>query len=117
MVQAILLKPYASRLPLARLTREERTALAQEIMGTATIPAALERLIGDTTDGNPFLSRSWPCRSWRAASSSAGLRVALLVNQAIVFVRLLQLVEYYADLTRFEPVATGLGDPSLLGNY
>jgi hypothetical protein len=58
MVQAILLKPYASRLPLARLTREERTALAQEIMGTATIPAALERLLGDTTDGNPFLSRS-----------------------------------------------------------
>jgi class 3 adenylate cyclase/tetratricopeptide (TPR) repeat protein len=54
MVRAILDKPYASRLPLARLTREESTALAQEILGTATIPAALERLIGDTTDGNPF---------------------------------------------------------------
>jgi hypothetical protein len=44
-------------------------------------------------------------------------RVALLVNQVLVFLRLFQLVEHYADLTRFEPVATGLGDPSLLGNY
>jgi predicted ATPase len=54
MVQAILHKPHASRLSLPRLTREESTSLAQEILGTATIPAALERLIGDTTDGNPF---------------------------------------------------------------
>jgi class 3 adenylate cyclase/tetratricopeptide (TPR) repeat protein len=54
MVQAILDKPYASRLALPRLTREESTALAQEILGTATLPAALERLIDDTTDGNPF---------------------------------------------------------------
>jgi class 3 adenylate cyclase len=54
MVQAILHKPYASRLSLPRLTREESTALAQEILGTATIPAALERLIDDTTDGNPL---------------------------------------------------------------
>jgi tetratricopeptide (TPR) repeat protein len=54
MVQAILHKPYASRLSLPRLTREESAALAQEILGTATIPAALERLIDDTTDGNPF---------------------------------------------------------------
>jgi tetratricopeptide (TPR) repeat protein len=54
MVRAILHKPYASRLSLPRLTREESMALAQEILGTATIPAALERLIADTTDGNPF---------------------------------------------------------------
>ena len=44
-------------------------------------------------------------------------RVALLVNQILVFLRLFQLGEYYADLTRFEPVAAGLGDPSLLGAY
>jgi class 3 adenylate cyclase len=54
MVRAILHKPYASRLALPRLSREESTALAQEMLGTATIPAALERVIGDTTDGNPF---------------------------------------------------------------
>ncbi len=54
MVRAILDKPYASRLPLARLSPAESTALVQELLGTATIPPALERLIGDTTDGNPF---------------------------------------------------------------
>ncbi len=54
MVRAILLKPYASRLPVARLSPAESTALVQELLGTATIPPALERLIGDTTDGNPF---------------------------------------------------------------
>ena len=44
-------------------------------------------------------------------------RVALLVNQAPVLLRLMQLVEHYADLTRFEPIAVDLGDPSLLGAY
>jgi hypothetical protein len=42
-------------------------------------------------------------------------RVALLVNQALVSGRLFQLGEHYADLTRCEPVAAGLGDPSALG--
>jgi tetratricopeptide (TPR) repeat protein len=44
-------------------------------------------------------------------------RVALLVNQVLVFLRLFQLVEYYEHLTRFERVAADLGEPSLLGAY
>ncbi len=44
-------------------------------------------------------------------------RVTLLVNQILVFLRLFQLGEYYEHLTRFEPVALGLSDASLLGAY
>ncbi len=44
-------------------------------------------------------------------------RVALIANQIPVFLLLFQLVEYYEHLTRFEPVAVGLDEPSSLGAY
>jgi class 3 adenylate cyclase/tetratricopeptide (TPR) repeat protein len=44
-------------------------------------------------------------------------RITLLVNQALVFFRLFELVHHYEDLTRFEPIAVGLGDLHLLGAY
>jgi class 3 adenylate cyclase/tetratricopeptide (TPR) repeat protein len=42
-------------------------------------------------------------------------RISLLVNQANVFFLLLKIPEYYDLLTRYEPMARGLGNPELLG--
>ena len=42
-------------------------------------------------------------------------RISLLVNQSIVFQLLFKFPEYYDLLTRYEPIAVGLGDPGLLG--
>ena len=44
-------------------------------------------------------------------------RIALLVNQAEVFVLLLNLQEYYDLLTRYESTVVGLEDPGLLGAF
>ena len=44
-------------------------------------------------------------------------RVSLLVNQVEVFVLLLKLPDYYELLTRYEPMASGLGNPELLGAF
>ena len=54
MVRAILQKPYASSIPLERLSPEQSTALVQELLETASIPVELEQLIAARTDGNPF---------------------------------------------------------------
>jgi class 3 adenylate cyclase/tetratricopeptide (TPR) repeat protein len=54
MVRAILTKPYAARVSLEPLSPEQSTALAQELLATATIPAALEQLIITRAEGNPF---------------------------------------------------------------
>jgi class 3 adenylate cyclase/tetratricopeptide (TPR) repeat protein len=54
MVRAILSKSYASSVPLAPLAPLQRTAMAQDILGTAEIPAELEQLIVTKTDGNPL---------------------------------------------------------------
>jgi len=42
-------------------------------------------------------------------------RIALLVNQIMVFRMLFQFTEYHALLTRYESIANRLGDPGLLG--
>jgi class 3 adenylate cyclase/tetratricopeptide (TPR) repeat protein len=44
-------------------------------------------------------------------------RIALLVNQWIVFMLLIKMSEYYDLLTRYEPMARGLGNPELLGAF
>ncbi len=44
-------------------------------------------------------------------------RISLLVNQGIVFLLLFKSPEYYDLLTRYEPMARGLGNPELLGAF
>ena len=44
-------------------------------------------------------------------------RISLLVNQGIVFLLLFRSPEYYDLLTRYEPMARGLGNPELLGAF
>ena len=43
--------------------------------------------------------------------------ISLLVNQWIVFLQLLKFKEYYELLTRYEPMAIGLGNQGLLGEF
>jgi class 3 adenylate cyclase/tetratricopeptide (TPR) repeat protein len=54
MVRSILTKPYATRVALEPLSPAQSTALAQDLLGTATIPTELEYLITTKTDGNPL---------------------------------------------------------------
>jgi class 3 adenylate cyclase/tetratricopeptide (TPR) repeat protein len=44
-------------------------------------------------------------------------RISLLVNQGLVFLLLFRSPEYYDLLTRYEPMARGLGNPELLGAF
>jgi class 3 adenylate cyclase len=44
-------------------------------------------------------------------------RISLLINQWMVFELLWQLAEYYEHLTRYEPIAVGLGNQELLGAF
>jgi tetratricopeptide (TPR) repeat protein len=44
-------------------------------------------------------------------------RISFLVNQWPTFFLLLKRVEHYELLTRYEPMAVGLGDPGLLGSF
>ncbi len=44
-------------------------------------------------------------------------RISLLVNQVEVFMLLFKTPEYYDLLTRYEPLASGLGNPELLGGF
>jgi class 3 adenylate cyclase/tetratricopeptide (TPR) repeat protein len=44
-------------------------------------------------------------------------RISLLVNQGIVFLLLFKSPEHYNLLTRYEPMARGLGNPELLGAF
>ena len=44
-------------------------------------------------------------------------RISLLVNQGDAFFLLIKMPEYYDLLTRFEPMARGLGNPELLGAF
>jgi tetratricopeptide (TPR) repeat protein len=44
-------------------------------------------------------------------------RISLLVNQGIVVLLLFRYQEYYDLLTRYEPMARGLGNPELLGAF
>jgi class 3 adenylate cyclase/tetratricopeptide (TPR) repeat protein len=44
-------------------------------------------------------------------------RISLLVSQGETFMLLLKFPEYYDLLTRYEPTASGLGDPKLLGAF
>jgi class 3 adenylate cyclase/tetratricopeptide (TPR) repeat protein len=54
LVRAILTKSYASRVPLEPLSPAQRTAMAQHILGKATLPPEVEQLIVTKTDGNPL---------------------------------------------------------------
>ena len=54
MVRAILSKPYASSVSLARLSAGESATLVQELVGAATVPKELADLVVRTADGNPF---------------------------------------------------------------
>jgi class 3 adenylate cyclase/tetratricopeptide (TPR) repeat protein len=53
-VRAVLAKPYASQVPLTPLAPAHRTTIAQEVLGTTTIPPEVEQLIITKTDGNPL---------------------------------------------------------------
>jgi tetratricopeptide (TPR) repeat protein len=44
-------------------------------------------------------------------------RISLLANQGIVFFLLFKSPEYYDLLTRYEPMARGIGNPELLGAF
>jgi class 3 adenylate cyclase/tetratricopeptide (TPR) repeat protein len=44
-------------------------------------------------------------------------RISLIVNQGEVFHQLFKFPEYYELLTRYEPMAEGLGNPELLGAF
>jgi len=44
-------------------------------------------------------------------------RISLLLRQVEAFMLLLKLPEYYDLLTRYEPMASGLGNPELLGAF
>jgi len=44
-------------------------------------------------------------------------RISLLVNQGVVFLLLFKSQEYYDLLTRYEPMAKGLGNPELMGAF
>ena len=44
-------------------------------------------------------------------------RISLLVNQWAAFLLLFKQPEYYDLLTRYEPMAVGLGDPGILGAF
>jgi tetratricopeptide (TPR) repeat protein len=44
-------------------------------------------------------------------------RISLLVSQGEAFMLLLKIPEYYDLLTRYEPMARGLGNPGLLGAF
>jgi class 3 adenylate cyclase/tetratricopeptide (TPR) repeat protein len=44
-------------------------------------------------------------------------RISLLVNQGVVFLLLFKNPEYYDLLTRYEPMASELGNPELLGAF
>jgi len=44
-------------------------------------------------------------------------RISLLVSQGEAFMLLLKIPEYYDLLTRYEPMAKGLGNPELLGAF
>ena len=54
MVRAILNKSYAQRVSLERLSGEDSQAMIRQLLGTATIPAELERLVESHADGNPL---------------------------------------------------------------
>src|SRR5919198_5164850 len=54
MVRAILSKSYAERVALEHLSAEQSHAMIADLLGTATIPLELERLIATQTDGNPL---------------------------------------------------------------
>jgi tetratricopeptide (TPR) repeat protein len=50
----ILTKPYAERVALERLPRQQSRAMIAELFGTAAVPRDLEELIATRTDGNPL---------------------------------------------------------------
>ena len=54
MVRAILNKSYAQRVSLEPLSGEDSQAMIRQLLGSATIPAELERLVESHTDGNPL---------------------------------------------------------------
>ncbi|HEX6379720.1 MAG TPA: AAA family ATPase, partial [Acidimicrobiia bacterium] len=54
MVRAILNKSYAQRVSLEPLSDEDSQAMIRQLLGTATIPAELERLVESHADGNPL---------------------------------------------------------------
>jgi tetratricopeptide (TPR) repeat protein len=54
MVRAILNKSYAQRVSLEPLSEEESQAMIRQLLGTATVPAELERLVESHADGNPL---------------------------------------------------------------
>jgi tetratricopeptide (TPR) repeat protein len=54
MVRAILNKSYAQRVSLEPLSGEDSQAMIRKLLGTAMIPAELERLVEDHADGNPL---------------------------------------------------------------
>ncbi len=54
MVRAILNKSYAQRVSLEPLSDDDSQAMIRQLLGTATIPTELERLVEGHADGNPL---------------------------------------------------------------
>lgn len=56
MVRAILAKPYAGRVALEPFSAAQRGAMLTSLLGTVAVPADLEALVADRTDGNPLFT-------------------------------------------------------------
>jgi predicted ATPase len=54
MVKAILHKPYASKVPVPRLTADQSQRLIEELLGTPCVSPDLVALVTSRTDGNPL---------------------------------------------------------------
>ena len=54
MVRAVLNKAHASLVALARISPQQSSEMIRQLLGAKSVPAALERLVAQTTDGNPL---------------------------------------------------------------
>jgi predicted ATPase len=54
MVRAILHKPYASKVPIPRLTADQSQQLIEELLGTPRVARDLVELVTTRTEGNPL---------------------------------------------------------------
>jgi predicted ATPase len=54
MVRAILHKPYASKVPLPRLTADQSRRLIEDLLGTPRVARDLVELVTSRAEGNPF---------------------------------------------------------------
>ena len=54
MVRAVLTRSHATWVKLARISPEQSSEMVRRLLGAKRVPAALEQLVVQTTDGNPL---------------------------------------------------------------